>query len=264
MKDELKKLIEAALTDGVLTAKEREVILKKAVALGEDPDEIDIYLDAEVQKVEQKSDAAIRQAKGKACPYCGASIPQLADKCPECGNYITPEASKELEEIIEELESALVDFKSGYSMKRNKAVVEKYSRKAKMYYNNHPKIKVLLSEVEKEMSAAESSAKKQALINGTLKNKWFWCVFLIVMGLLLQSSDIGGFLVFGGIVGLIIASGLYRNKWFWCALPIVLGAVMIASSSLDPDDEDFGFVGGLSLIVGGLIGLSYAGGLHKN
>lgn len=162
MKDEIKKLIEAALTDGVLTAKEREVILKKAVALGEDPDEVEIYLEAELQKVEQKADAAIRQAKGKTCPYCGGPIPQLTDKCPHCGQFITAQASEELKNILEALENALVDFKSNKDILRNKAIVEKYSRKAKIYYGNNPKIKLLLDELESEMA---TTAKKISLEN---------------------------------------------------------------------------------------------------
>lgn len=55
----------------------------------------------------------MNKRRGKTCPYCGSSIPDLTDKCPNCGGNITPEASKELEEIIEHLESALVAFKSG-------------------------------------------------------------------------------------------------------------------------------------------------------
>lgn len=48
--EELNKLIEAAFVDGVLTDKERAVIIKRAKAEGIDPDEIELLLDAEVQK----------------------------------------------------------------------------------------------------------------------------------------------------------------------------------------------------------------------
>lgn len=48
--EELNKLIEAAFVDGVLTEKERAVILKRAKAEGADLDEVELLLDAEVQK----------------------------------------------------------------------------------------------------------------------------------------------------------------------------------------------------------------------
>ena len=51
--EELQALIQQYLTDGVLTDKERTVILKKAEGMGLDRDEIDLYLDAEVQKLDQ-------------------------------------------------------------------------------------------------------------------------------------------------------------------------------------------------------------------
>ena len=159
--EELQALIAQYLTDGVLTSKEREVILKKAEAMGLDRDEIDLYLDAEVQKIDQATDATVRKQKGRQCPFCGASIPVLTDKCPGCGGSITPEADKELEEIFEKLEDALVDLKSGKEFLKNQATVERYSRKARMYYGSNPKIQKLLIEVEKEMKLAEQNAKKE-------------------------------------------------------------------------------------------------------
>ena len=183
--EELNGLIQEYLTDGVLTDKERQVILKKAEGLGLDRDEIDLYLDAQVQKIDQASDAAVRRQKGKACPYCGAPIPQLADKCPECGQFITPEASNELKEIIDNLEEALIDLKSGKDINRSKATVERYARKAKLYFSNNPKIKPLLEEVEMEMTEAEKKAKsrqqKDAFVSFWGK-KWIRIVMVIVVG----------------------------------------------------------------------------------
>lgn len=46
--EELSALIQEYLTDGVLTNKERQVILNKAEKMGLDRDEIDLYLDAQV------------------------------------------------------------------------------------------------------------------------------------------------------------------------------------------------------------------------
>ena len=51
--EELEQLIEIALTDGVLTDKKKEVIFKKAQALGVDIDELEMDLEARVYKLQQ-------------------------------------------------------------------------------------------------------------------------------------------------------------------------------------------------------------------
>ena len=188
--EELNELIQEYLTDGVLTSKEREVVLKKAEKMGLDRDEIDLYLDAQVQKIDQSTDAIMRKQKGKACPICGAPIPLLTDKCPECGQFVTPEASKELQEIIENLEEELVDFKSGKNYDRSKATVERFSRKAELYFSNNPKIKSLLAIVKEEMIQAEKVVKSRKRKN-LLKNKWTWVTLsfvLTIVGVLLAES----------------------------------------------------------------------------
>lgn len=80
---ELKELIEASLVDGVLTEKEKTVIKKRAMNEGIDPDEIDVLLDSEVEKIRRKSQENV--AKVKKCPNCGATIGSLLIRCPECG-----------------------------------------------------------------------------------------------------------------------------------------------------------------------------------
>ena len=146
----------------------------------------------------------------------------MTDKCPECGQFITPEASEELQDILEHLEEALVDFKSGENLDRSKASVERYSRKAKMYFSNNPKIKPLLEEVQIEMEIAEKHAKSQARKG----------IFVSIL----------------------------KNKWVWAVLPIIIGAVTLAIGK-----EETGYsMGGIALILGGVYGLMFAGGLHKH
>lgn len=187
--EELNALIQQYLTDGVLTDKERQVILNKAEKMGLDRDEIDLYLDAEVQKIDQATDAAVRKQKGKQCPYCGGSVPQLTDKCPHCGENITSEASKELQEIFDNLEEALVNLKSAKDIYASKATVERYARKAKMYYGSNPKVQKLLEEIETETINAEKKAKSLARKNTlvsilTYNKKLTACVVLAMLGLL--------------------------------------------------------------------------------
>lgn len=162
---ELDDLIKEFLTDGIISVKERQVLLNKAQALGLNLDEVDLYIDAQQQKADQAVATIMNQRKGNTCPYCGAPIPLLADKCPSCGQFITPESSKDLEEIFNHLEDALVKFKSCDNTAENQANVERYIRKAKMYYSNNPKIKLLLQEVENEIEDAnekEEESKRKA------------------------------------------------------------------------------------------------------
>lgn len=169
---ELEDLIKEYLTDGIISAKERQVLLNKAQALGLNVDEVDLYIDAQQQKADQAVAAAVNKRRGKTCPYCGSSVPDLTDKCPNCGGNITPEASNELEDIFEHLETALVNFKSGEDVEKNKAEVERYVRKARMYYGNNPKVQHLLEEVEMESEAAEEKARKNYWINILIKYKF--------------------------------------------------------------------------------------------
>ena len=179
---ELDELIKEYLTDGIITSKERQVLLKKAQQMGLDVDEIDLYIDAQQQKVDQAVETTKRNARGKSCPFCGAVIPLLADKCPECGKNITPEANKELEEIFDNLENALVEFKSGKDIGKNKANVERYVRKARTYYENNPKVQKLLAEIEEEKENAVNEARKQAVFS--MLKKAAPIVFFIFLGLL--------------------------------------------------------------------------------
>ena len=222
--EELDALIKQYLTDGVLTDKERQVILNKAEKMGLDRDEIDLYLDAEVQKIDQQSDVAVRKAKSKACPYCGAPIPQLTDKCPACGQFITPQASEELQEILEKLEESLVELKTAKDVMENKAIVERYARKARMYYGNNPKIQKLLEEVEIEMVEAEKkikSLKRSETTKAILSNPWTYAGLFIFFTILLalfiyykvttvasehEKSEyefLGFFAILGCIVGIV-------------------------------------------------------------
>jgi hypothetical protein len=89
---ELEELIDAALADGVLTEKEKQILLKKAKAQGIDLDEFEMVLDARALKVQQSQ--AAHPAKEKlgnivTCPNCGANVPGGAAVCPECGHVFS-------------------------------------------------------------------------------------------------------------------------------------------------------------------------------
>ena len=188
---ELDELIKEYLTDGIITSKERQVLLKKAQQMGLDVDEIDLYIDAQQQKVDQAVETTKRNARGKTCPFCGAVIPLLADKCPECGKTITPEANKELEEIFDNLENALVEFKLGNDIGKNKANVERYVRKARTYYENNPKVQKLLAEIEEEKENAVNEARNQAVFSMLKKA----APYFIIMGIVFLMITVPFYLI---------------------------------------------------------------------
>lgn len=91
--ERIEGLIKAALADGMLTEKEKQVLFKRAQEQGIDLDEFEMVLDArlvELQK-EEKEKAAKSAPKSdkfgdvRKCPTCGALIPALAVSCAECG-----------------------------------------------------------------------------------------------------------------------------------------------------------------------------------
>lgn len=141
------------------------------------------------RRLNKRTCSITRQRKGKTCPYCGASVPLLTEKCPYCGENITPEASDELKEIFDNLETALIDLKDAKSYKRdrNKAIVERYVRKAKMYYGSNLKVQKLLAEIEIEMSVAEKKAKSQAriiMLKAFIANPWTYGALFIIFTIL--------------------------------------------------------------------------------
>ena len=119
--ERLENLIKAALQDGVLTEQEKESIIKRAQAEGEDVDEVDIYIQSLVQKrqqelakeaqeaeteriVAQKKERDARMASEleeqkqrdnimRKCPVCGGRIPALSSVCPNCQHVIKTEES---------------------------------------------------------------------------------------------------------------------------------------------------------------------------
>ena len=91
--EKIEQLIKAALTDGVLAEKEKQVLFKRAQEEGIDLDEFEMVLDArlvELQKVEKEkinksAPKSNKYGDVRKCPACGAIIGAFKGNCPECG-----------------------------------------------------------------------------------------------------------------------------------------------------------------------------------
>lgn len=116
---ELEELISAALADGTVTEKEKQILFRKAQAKGIDLDEFEMVLNARISKAQQAAaqqampqppvaPAAPKPQTGKAqvrkCPACGAIIPSFSTVCPDCGAELSDiQSSKALEKFTDRL-----------------------------------------------------------------------------------------------------------------------------------------------------------------
>lgn len=113
--EQLEQLIDAALADGVLTEKEKQILFKKAQALGVDLDEFEMVLDArlvKLQKAEEEKTASSAPKSDKfgdvkKCPACGAIVQSYQGVCAECGyafeNIKSVNSAKELSDKLEKI-----------------------------------------------------------------------------------------------------------------------------------------------------------------
>ncbi len=113
--EQLEQLIDAALADGELTEKEKQVLFKKAQTLGVDLDEFEMVLDARLVKLKKAEEekAASSAPKSnkfgdvKKCPACGAIVQSYQGVCPECGyafeNIEANSSSRRFSEMLDKM-----------------------------------------------------------------------------------------------------------------------------------------------------------------
>ena len=115
MNSEIENLIEMTLADGEVTEKERAIILRKAEALGEDVDEVEMILDGKLhltQKADTPPPLTVKSEKPKSnkkgdikkCPSCGSPVESFSTKCNECGHeFRNVEVNSSVNELLNEL-----------------------------------------------------------------------------------------------------------------------------------------------------------------
>lgn len=128
---ELEEFIDLVLADGEISDKERTVLRKKAIALGEDPDEIEIVVDgrlAKMKKAEMQKNMAPIPPQPQAtqvsnskygdvikCPQCGTVVDAGSGKCSECGyafrNVGVVSSRMEFVEILRKVEAEDYSYK---------------------------------------------------------------------------------------------------------------------------------------------------------
>lgn len=111
MHPELENLIKIALADGVITEKEKSIILRKAEVLGEDRDEVEMIIEgkiAELSRVSsEKQSSSAKEGGLKKCPSCGSPVKAFKISCEFCGHeFRESKALTSKQKLHEELVNA--------------------------------------------------------------------------------------------------------------------------------------------------------------
>jgi hypothetical protein len=105
--EQMQSFINMAIVDGKLEPKELEFLRKKAVELGEDPDEVEFTVNTAIQEKKPKTTIA---GTVKKCPSCGAPVESFQTRCPSCGHELSgisaSEGVKEFFEHVDKLEAS--------------------------------------------------------------------------------------------------------------------------------------------------------------
>lgn len=127
------QLMEAALADGVVTDKERAIIIKKAVAQGYDPDEVEMMIDGRLAKMERKQKLqAQAQQQPKPQPQPKQEPPK-ASSPQENKNTLLEKAQKYekigmSKEAIQIYKKIIMDFDTDFAP-AYKGLFESYQKK---------------------------------------------------------------------------------------------------------------------------------------
>lgn len=121
--DKLEELINAALADGVLTEKEKQILFRKAESMGIDLDEFEMVLNARLQKIQrqgapqpvapQAPQPVVNKPQVRKCPACGAIIPSFSAVCPECGAELSNSVVSSVQKFADKLDE--LDERRSYS-----------------------------------------------------------------------------------------------------------------------------------------------------
>lgn len=211
--EKIEALIKAALADGVLTEKEKQVLFRRAQEQGIDLDEFEMVLDARLVKFKKAEEEKAKSSAPKSnklgdvkkCPSCGAIVQSYQGVCGECGyafenigaNAVVSELSSLLRKandpqkmtgIIDTYpvpmdKGALIAFITWLrpqSFDFSNPLVESYLKKydeciskVRLAFSTDKDFLPLIEQYEKD----KKDIKRKKLLSITkklLKNKWFW------------------------------------------------------------------------------------------
>lgn len=215
--EQIEQLVNAALADGKLTEKEKQILFKKAQATGIDLDEFEMILDArlvELQKQEQEKIAKSAPKSNKLgdvkkCPNCGAIVQSYQGVCVECNyafeNIESNAAAKELSKLLQKCygddqmkqmidtfpipldKGALLEFTSwvqpqslDVSSPLSNSYWKKYEEcvnKIKMVFPDDKSFAPFLMQYKKNL--------RKRILKQIISNPWFWLSLMALPGVIL-------------------------------------------------------------------------------
>ena len=125
-------LIDAALVDGMITDTERAILKRKAEAMGIDPDELFMVLDARLHKMKQNAPKSESNKLGdiKKCPKCGAVVQSYQATCPDCHyEFENLEANKSIERLFKmlcEVDDKADDIEDESVFQKKKSIIQNF------------------------------------------------------------------------------------------------------------------------------------------
>lgn len=211
--EQIEQLVNAALADGKLTEKEKQILFKKAQATGIDLDEFEMILDARLVELQKQESEKIAKSAPKSnklgdvkkCPNCGAIVQSYQGVCVECNyafeNIETNEAAKELSKLLQKCSNdnqmkqlidtfpipldkgALLEFTSWVQPQSldiasplSNSYWRKYEEcvnKMKMVFPDDKSLGPLIIKYEKDLKK-RNKLKTISIIKTIVKNKFFW------------------------------------------------------------------------------------------
>ena len=161
--EKVEGLIKAALADGELTEKEKQILFRKAEAEGIDLDEFEMVLDAKLFELKKEENAKIPMSAPKSdkfgdvrkCPVCGAIVASGTAVCVECGYAFTDSGNVV---AMEKLSAKLEEIDNKYEDKEASGVV------GAILGNN------IFTDALTNKDTRRRSAKMQAIMTFTIPN----------------------------------------------------------------------------------------------
>ena len=120
--EKFEAIIEAALSVGELTDKNREILHKRAIQEGVDVDELDLILNARIAKMKKQTSQApilpamssTKMGNAMKCPQCGAPYEPGTYKCSQCGHlFQNAEGVSSAKKLADGIQELMESFHTG-------------------------------------------------------------------------------------------------------------------------------------------------------
>jgi hypothetical protein len=127
MNSELEKIVDSILSNGELSDRSRELLMKKAEQLGVDLLDFELELESKIAQKKSSSNSQIKSQEppksnkegvSKKCPSCGASAGSFATSCPDCGHEFRDiQAARSVQKLFEEMKESETRLRNQHSSK---------------------------------------------------------------------------------------------------------------------------------------------------